>query len=159
MLPISFLIRNKEEDMKKQTKRILVSMLALLLLLFSGCAGEPPTGTFFFQTERTWKCGDMTVETFLSSEKATLSMTVEGKQYDLVFRRADHYGYHLYVCMVEKEDDFSTSEEVVWRVTTVRMKNKSFTLEVAEDRGYENGLYSVDHTGKKLVFTEQSRVI
>ena len=163
--------------MRKTAKRILVSMLALLLLLFSGCGRDGEwtksykTGAHFFDYERTWACEELFIETFCLGGVYSLSdrsdsyaiWKFEGKEVRLTFVYAgagNHQKFHLSLTEEEKareEAGENVGKTVVWFVSS-KLDGETLTITVTYDYGYRNGLYSVDHTGKTFVLTEQSRV-
>ena len=159
--------------MKKQTKRILVSILALLLLLFSGCAGAGryKTGKHFFDYERTWACEELFIETFKfggANAMARISdcyaiWKVDEKEIRLSFLYSKPGADELFFLSYTEEEKAkieageAVEREYVWSIES-KLRGETLTITVGYDRGYRNGLYSVDHTGKTFVLTEQSRV-
>ena len=159
--------------MKKQTKRILVSMLVLLLLLCSGCAGEGPytTGKHFFDYERTWACEELFVETFKfggANAMARISdcyaiWKVDEKEIRLSFLYSKPGADEIFFLSYTEEEKARIDAGEIVKITFVwfvssKLDGETLTITVTDDEGYEDGLYSVDHTGKTFVLTEQSRV-
>ena len=72
----------------------------------------------------------------------------------------NHQIFHLSLTEEEKakiEAGEAVKREYVWEIES-KLQGETLTITVTHDYGYRNGLYSVDHTGKTFVLTEQSRV-
>ncbi|MBQ2712966.1 MAG: hypothetical protein IJF71_06250 [Clostridia bacterium] len=171
--------------MRKTAKRILVPILVLLLLLcsvlllllYSGCGLDGDwmrsykTGAHFFDYERTWACEELFIETFCLGGVYSLSdrsdsyaiWKFEGKEVRLSFFYAGAGNRQIFYLSLTEEEKAreeageNVEKKVVWFVSS-KLDGETLTITVTDDDGYENGLYSVDHTGKTFVLTEQSRV-
>ena len=164
----------KSYDSTSFGKKKIVVCVALLLLLFSGCAGAGryKTGKHFFDYERTWEGEDLFVESFIfggagfgyqykSDNYAILQ--VEGASVRLAFKYWNPAGYEFFYLPYTEEEKaaIEAGEAVerkdVWKIES-NLQGETLTITVTHDFGYEDGLYFSDFTGKTFVLTEQSHV-
>ena len=134
--------------------------------------------TDFAEVERKWACEELVIETYIfegakvygakdsvGSTSVTndrcAALQVDGQTLRLGLRYS-RQGKYFYLPLTEEEkarqeagEHVQTKE--VWSFKD-ELKGETLTITVTHDYGYENGLYSVDHTGKAFVLTEQSRV-
>lgn len=150
--------------------------------LFAGYAGYSCTQAIFpaikplsfFEVERKWACGELTVETFIfggdrahargsGGNDACATLRVEGRTIQLGFLyRSPGAQQSFYIPLTEEEKARKEAGErvsitYVWNVST-DLKDKTLTITVTHDFGYEDGLYFSDFKGRTFVLTEQSRV-
>ncbi|MBQ2712965.1 MAG: hypothetical protein IJF71_06245, partial [Clostridia bacterium] len=125
----------------------------------------------FFDYERTWACEELFIETFKFGGADAMARysdcyaiwKVDEKEIRLSYlysaSGADEIFFLSYTEEEKARIDAGENVErtVVWEVSS-KLDGETLTITVTYDDGYRNGLYSVDHTGKTFVLTEQSRV-
>ena len=134
--------------------------------------------TSFAEVERKWACEELVIETYIfegakvygakdSTDHTSVTndrcatLQVDGQTLRLGLRYS-RQGKYFYLPLTEEEKARQEAGEhvqtkKVWRFKD-ELKGETLTITVTHDFGYEDGLYSVDHTGRTFVLTEQSRV-